>query len=409
MLLLFVVVVVDLFQMVGTVPYTSDVYASQTHAMYSGKVTVEEIVHNCPNYKPELMTPTLQETVKLEIYLTPYHFISISNADEEMTFSGLIDVHWDNGGCENSQGLANHSTMAKLYPRPNAFWKPTIHMLQSREMFLMGGERREALQIEFRPGGGANNAVYLGWKWSIMGEYTFHCDLDLFLFPGDIQNCSLRFQTQEPMQIYGFQQCIIFYDPLKMPFTLENSNWRLLNMSCTIMEGYELDSLVVFSFQMRRMSQFYILHLLGPCFLLVILEFCSFSLPARGAERSTYTMTIYLAFIFLETNLLNILPKTPKRILLSEYILFQSTFSTAITVYSAILSRVTHRLEHLYIRFHGSKISWLIALDFIGFILCLLAFIIETVWIMLQIEDTNRVDGKTDWHMSLPADRFELN
>ena len=369
-------------------------FASEIHSQYSGNVTVNEISVKCPNFMPERMTPTFEQVLSLNLKLIPYHFISIDNSLEEMSFNGLVEIMWSNAECHHGNQFVRDGKMTKLYPPPNLFWKPLINMLQSQDMFLMGGDRRETLEIivqnpypESDPE--SDGQVSIQWKWSVMGVYTFHCDLNLFLFPADVQNCTLQLQTQQTSFVNEFTRCLVATSFDEMPFTLENSNWRLLDTVCTIQFGYSLSSLLNVSFRMARVPAFYMIHLVAPCFLLVFLELCSFALPVKGAERTTYTMTIYLAFIFLESMLLTILPQTPKRILLSEYILFQSTFSTIVTIYSAIICCISHLICSNFITICSMKMSWRFILDFTAFWLSVLAFTIETSYIMGQIDGSD--------------------
>ena len=348
-----------------------------------GNATLEDIAMHCPNFRPEQMTPTFENWVDLYLVLTPYHFIDIDNAVEKMSFSGLISLQWE-APCLHGDRLELNDKNTRLNPVPTSFWKPSILFLQSQEMFLLGADRRDTLEVSVRPASLDQPLPEFIWQWSIMGVYTFHCDLNLILFPADVQTCVFRLQTKEQMQVYQFSDCLISYQDEQMKFTMENSNWRLLNMSCQIKPGYALSSMLTISFKMARISRFFMIHLVAPCIMLIFLELCSFALPAKGADRTTYTMTIYLAFIFVESMLFTILPQTPKLILLSEHVVFQSAFSTVITVYSAVVCKLAKYFSKKIAVIQKRKIRLLILIDFVAFLISVLAFVIEIGRIIYQ-------------------------
>ena len=365
-------------------------FASIEHAIYSGNVTVRDISEKCPNFKPEKLTPSMEKIIRFDIAIKLCHFIEIDSSSEDMSFTAIIDINWKSDECTNGHLFINHTGgLAKLFPDPHQFWKPNIYIIQSRDMQYVGGGRREEMAMTFQP---ANSLVdpnkpTISWNWSVMGEFRFHCELNLYRFPADVQNCTMRLQTKQSSELYAFNSCTFVEQ--KFSFVLENANWKLLALSCLVNNSLAFNqfSFSDISFQLQRIPTFHLFHLLGPCFILVVFEFCAFALPPKGADRSTYTMTIYLAFIFLESSLLSVIPQTHKPILLSDYILFQSIFSMLITIYSTFLALFCEKLEKKKVRFGGFTIRYPSLLDMLAFVVSLLAFAIETCYILLSMYD----------------------
>ena len=327
--------------------------------MNNGNVSLDDIVKYCPNFKPEQMTPSFEEVIDLDVFITPYQFIGIDSSVEKMTFSLLIAIKWQ-ALCREDEHPdfipKNSSTI--LYPNPSTFWKPLIFVLHSPNMLIVGDEREEYLKVTVS--NKMDQKTIFDWEWSIVGTFEIHCDLNLLLFPADVQNCSFQIQTKEFLFVQKFKSCLISYQPEQMKFTTENSNWQLVNMDCNIRPGYAMHSMLSMSFKMARIPRFYMVHLVGPCILLIFLELCSFALPIDSPERTAYTMTIYLAFIFLESMLFTILPQTPKLVLLSDHIVFQTVFSTIMTVYSAIACKVAKRFSKSIVTIGQKKFVFLI-------------------------------------------------
>ena len=166
----------------------------------------------------------------------------------------------------------------------------------------------------------------------------------------------------------------------------ESDNWDLLETRCIVGKGYAITSTINLSFRMARNPRFYLIHVVTPCVLLLLLELCSFALPTDGAERTGFTMTIYLAFVFIESFLLTILPQTPRPILIADFIMFQSIFSTIITVYSALLSHFSPRLSSSIIKIRHRKVSYLRIVDLLAFLCSLVAYVGISIWIVLKYQ-----------------------
>ena len=362
-------------------------YETMFLSTFSGDVALENVSTFCPNFGSEQMTPTLQHTLPLDFSITPNRFLDIDNTAEEITFHAGIEISWDKATCKNEDQLEGNGKNAIFYPKPGRFWTPGILLLGSRDTNLVGSDREEHLKLSVLYSSNAENAKFT-WNWQVTGIFSFHCDLDLLLFPADVQNCSFQIQGKDQSLVYKFSRCYVNYVEELMQFTTSNSNWRFLNHSCQIGNGMAVTTLVTVSFVMARNPRFYMINVIGPCILLAVLELCSFALPAKGAERTTFTMSVYLAFVFLQSMLFNILPQTPKEVLLTQMIFFQSIVTTIITIYSAFLSRTAGRLSKSSIKLKKlKKISLIFLLDSIGFSLTILAYSFGIIWIYIRYKE----------------------
>ena len=346
-------------------------------------VTSQDVIEQCPNFGPDQLTPTFDFSLPLTLVVYVKRIIDLDDSNEEMSFSGSLDIAWTHALCLNEDyfHIKDYTRQVKLYPNPSKFWKPRIEIPQSQEL-LVSSNRQESLSLLIHKTYLSNHTKF-SWIWSVRGTFKFHCQLELYLFPNDLQNCRIQFQTQEFALIYNFTNCMI---PTAEMFAIENAIWDFQSVKCSVGTGYAGTSVANLSFQLARNPRFYLLHLVVPCVLLLVLELCSFALPSKGAERTSFTMTIYLAFVFIESFLTATLPQSPGHILFAEFIMFQSIFSTVITVYTALLSRFSRRLSKSFVTIRHRKISWLSLIDLAGFSISLISYAIISGWIILQYQ-----------------------
>ena len=348
----------------------------------NGDLTTDEILRRCPNLRPEVLTPDPGHWIKVSISFTPYRFVNISDFDEQMTINGRLDVVWSEfETCVNPNLFANQTGIAWLYPLDtNKFWKPRIQFLNGDSTYFgKSDSRSEQLVVGSRPFNKNLTSItnpILTFSMAIVGAFTFHCQLDLFHFPADVQTCSIQIRTEHRQEIYQFNKCAIIYLANQMNFVSENSNWRLLNLNCSIYPSLDSRSQVDLSFTIVRVPTFFTLHLLLPFFYLSLLERCLFALPI-GAERTKFSVTILLAFITMKTILVEILPQTSQRTLLSDYLLFQGSISTITTIYSVNLFCFHQQLQKRKIRFCGQLFPSRNLCDSIAFLISCLMLIFQ--------------------------------
>ena len=168
-------------------------------------ITVDDLLDNCPNFRPELITPTLDQVLPITAFVYAKRIINVDDSAEEMTFTGAMEIQWAEVDCSNKEAFTNRSKHVTLYPPPFMFWKPRIEIPQSQEL-LTALDRQETLQVKIQYPPYLEKPL-ISWIWTVRGLFRFHCDLDLFLFPNDVQNCTIQFQLQEMALIYYFSRC----------------------------------------------------------------------------------------------------------------------------------------------------------------------------------------------------------
>ncbi|XP_072517209.1 5-hydroxytryptamine receptor 3C [Salminus brasiliensis] len=136
------------------------------------------------------------------------------------------------------------------------------------------------------------------------------CNLDIYTFPFDIQNCSYTFNSYlHPMSdvqlSFADEVKNIYENSLSTIGT--NGEWELIGI---IPEKPERDTNIV----LRRKAAVYVVNLLLPSCFLVALDVFSFLLPAQHVDRSAFKMTLILGYTVFLLLMNDLLPVTGNNI-----------------------------------------------------------------------------------------------
>ncbi|KAK5623735.1 hypothetical protein CRENBAI_007581 [Crenichthys baileyi] len=117
------------------------------------------------------------------------------------------------------------------------------------------------------------------------------CNLNIYTFPFDIQNCSLTFNSY----IYYATEIRVFLGR-DTEITTELSKKVMTTMG----EWELLDITAKKRIRVRRRSTMYVVNLLLPSCFLITLDLFSFLLPPQSTDRSAFKMTLILGYsVFL--------------------------------------------------------------------------------------------------------------
>ncbi|XP_051980468.1 5-hydroxytryptamine receptor 3E-like [Xyrauchen texanus] len=169
------------------------------------------------------------------------------------------------------------------------------------------------------------NYIYVYHDGQVMDGFPFHvissCNLDIYTFPFDIQNCTFTFNsyqhTVNDIQLY-------FQEPVKN--TLQNSlnimttkgEWELVDMlaekpETPLQAPHNSWDTLIYHIVLRRRATLYIVNLLIPSCFLITVDLFSFLLPPKNVDRSAFKMTLilgYTVFLLLMNDLLPVTGNT---------------------------------------------------------------------------------------------------
>uniref|UniRef100_A0A3P8RE02 5-hydroxytryptamine receptor 3A-like n=1 Tax=Astatotilapia calliptera TaxID=8154 RepID=A0A3P8RE02_ASTCA len=143
------------------------------------------------------------------------------------------------------------------------------------------------------------------------------CKLDIYLFPFDIQNCTLSFNSytlkSNALQLYLKEtpERMTEYSKSRMATMGE---WELIGIAA---KKYTLPSTasgsydeIRFYISLRRQAMLYVANLLLPSCFLITVDLFSFILPPNDADRSSFKMTLILGYTVFLLMMNDLLPAT---------------------------------------------------------------------------------------------------
>ncbi|XP_030583078.1 5-hydroxytryptamine receptor 3A-like [Archocentrus centrarchus] len=141
------------------------------------------------------------------------------------------------------------------------------------------------------------------------------CQLGIYTFPFDIQNCSLTFGSylhfaEDIKMIQGTTAEDILKASRKVLET--NGEWELTNVSVadSTLEIGDSYSQITYYIILRRRPFLYVVNLLIPSCFLVTVDLFSFVLPPQSVDRSAFKMTLILGYTVFLLIMNDLLPAT---------------------------------------------------------------------------------------------------
>ncbi|XP_061594964.1 5-hydroxytryptamine receptor 3A-like [Cololabis saira] len=194
------------------------------------------------------------------------------------------------------------------------------------------------------------------------------CQLGIYTFPFDIQNCSLTFGSYlhfatDIRMIEGATSELILQQSRDVLLT--NGEWELTDIivdSSTLALDVGSYSEITYRFVLRRRPMAYVVNLLIPSCFLITVDLFSFLLPPQSVDRSSFKMTLilgYTVFLLIMNDLLPVTGETTPLInvffsislALMVASLLETVFITNIQFSSCQYSAVPHWLSVFVLRY----------------------------------------------------------
>ncbi|XP_028301247.1 5-hydroxytryptamine receptor 3A-like isoform X2 [Gouania willdenowi] len=155
---------------------------------------------------------------------------------------------------------------------------------------------------------------YDGWvKDAHPVKVVSSCNLDIYTFPFDIQNCTFTFNSyihhaRDIKIMLGVPVKNITERSKRVMTTL--GEWELLDITFHDfnVDEYSIDE-IAFHIRLRRRATLYVVNLLIPSIFLITVDLFSFLLPPQTIDRSSFKMTLilgYTVFLLIMNDLLPI-------------------------------------------------------------------------------------------------------
>ncbi|XP_072224718.1 5-hydroxytryptamine receptor 3A-like [Leuresthes tenuis] len=145
---------------------------------------------------------------------------------------------------------------------------------------------------------------------------TYTCQLNLFLFPFDVQRCNITFTSmssdEESIKLTGTT-----FKRLPDEFLQFEGEWKLKSLE-TIERNFTKNNSsttkLIYSVVFQRKPFLYIINLIVPLLFLLVLDLASFFISEAGGEKLNFKVTVLLSIFLLLLILQDILPSTEENL-----------------------------------------------------------------------------------------------
>ncbi|XP_055020511.1 uncharacterized protein LOC110160023 isoform X2 [Boleophthalmus pectinirostris] len=261
-----------------------------------------------PVFKLNSIRPVKHMTTStnVTIYFTMYGILGVDEkAQLLMTYIWLSFwwnneyVSWDPKECGTSK-----------IPLPrNKFWVPDIVINE----FMDENKAPSVPYVYLHSDGRINDGLPV--------KVVSSCNLDIYTFPFDIQNCTLTFNSylhriKDIRVVLG--RSVERITNLSKEVMTTMGEWELIDITYSDWSEHsdenEIDELA-FHVRVRRRATLYVVNLIIPSCFLITVDLFSFLLPPQSVDRSAFKMTLilgYTVFLLIMNDLLpitgNIIP-----------------------------------------------------------------------------------------------------
>ncbi|KAM4889399.1 5-hydroxytryptamine receptor 3E-like [Thomomys bottae] len=235
---------------------------------------------------------TFTEPIHVNISFTITAILDVDEQLQLMSSFLWLEMVWDNPlmswNPEECEGITKISIAARN------LWLPDIFIVE-----LMNVEKTPRDLTAF-----VNNEGRIRYKKPMKVDSI--CNLNIFYFPFDQQNCTLTFSsflyTVDNM-LLGMEKEVQDIVNASRNVVQANGEWELLSIkkasSKTSMHT-DLYDQIVFYVAIRRIPRLYVVHLLVPSGFLVATDALSFYLPPENENHAPFKMTLFLGYnVFL--------------------------------------------------------------------------------------------------------------
>lgn len=305
--------------------------------------------------------------VQVDIRLTLVSIRELNERSERLTVETFVQLMWNDSRLSwNSEEYGGIKSVR--FP-DHMIWQPDIKLQNS------------ARASEMDPWGDVYTLVSHKGNVRWAPPATFHsiCNVDLKLYPYDVQSCHLLFGSwtldgyHVDIRLYNNESKIELSDTYN-----ENNEWEITESRSTKKTRYypcceEPYPEVNYELRLRRRAPYYKFTTLYPTLAAVVLTLATFWLPPNATERVTVGIISLIIFVILLIHLSWKLPPTGKCV---PMIVWFCGNSVIITIASIIVSLITINLSRT--RHIGPGPQWLKAIlnSWAGRILCVHATVV---------------------------------
>ncbi|XP_053567914.1 5-hydroxytryptamine receptor 3A-like [Bombina bombina] len=212
-------------------------------------------------------------------------------------------------------------------------------------------------------------------RYDRMLRVVSSCNLGIFNFPFDVQNCSLTFgsymHTVRDVRL-GLALPVEQILQNSLQYLETSGEWELLRIDGNpdiLKFGIDEWDIITFWVAIRRRSVLYVVNLLIPSAFLMLIDILSFYLPPHSTDRSSFKMTLLLGYTVFLLIMNDLLPSTANG---TPLIGIYFSVCLALLVLSLLETVIITHILHRGSLDRGSVPPWLksVVLGFLASLIC---------------------------------------
>ncbi len=305
-------------------------------------------LHDC-FHEHEYDTSQLPLLVDQEIHPIKiiYHF-SFNNLIElaesgEFTFLANLGLSWhDENRCWNTSTYPVDIIFVEL----SEIWTPKFLLVNARSNDLVV-EPKNSTRVILDSSGDVTMKIHK------MFETT--CDMNLIMFPFDTQKCEVLFSLMH----YTTDEVILSsIDNVMESFFQNDGEWTIksiadvpMNFTPRVYNKTRNGEVIFDSYQnyiynntgfkvtmkFERQFEYYIHYIIAPICILALLGYLAVLLKAESADRLNLSTTVMLGFLFMQSTIASLIPKSDNSPLIAKYVLGCMILQSSNVIFSAAM------------------------------------------------------------------------
>ncbi|XP_037554140.1 5-hydroxytryptamine receptor 3E [Nematolebias whitei] len=153
-------------------------------------------------------------------------------------------------------------------------------------------------------------------RWDRMLRLVSACNLEIFSFPFDVQNCTFTFGSyMHTIRDVRLSPALSFSEMSRnsKKYLEASGEWELVDIvgeSSILQFGIDEWDIITFWVVIRRSPVLYVVNLLIPSSFLMLIDILSFYLPPHSVDRASFKMTLILGYTVFLLIMNDLLPST---------------------------------------------------------------------------------------------------
>uniref|UniRef100_A0A3B5A4X8 5-hydroxytryptamine receptor 3A-like n=1 Tax=Stegastes partitus TaxID=144197 RepID=A0A3B5A4X8_9TELE len=255
---------------------------------------------NCSEPNQPALLKALGPVFNLSAIRPVLNTSTTTNVRTFFTLYGILGVWWDN---EFATWDPVQCGISKISLPRKKFWVPDIVINE----FMDENTAPPVPYVYLYSDGRVHDAKPV--------KIVSSCNLDIYTFPFDIQNCTLTFNSY------------IHYGKTRLSFLNNHSadeitkrskrvmttmgEWELMEITLSVFHSLLLSFFCfILQIRVRRRATLYVVNLLIPSCFLITVDLFSFLLPPQSVDRSSFKMTLILGYTVFLLIMNDLLPVT---------------------------------------------------------------------------------------------------